>query len=580
MSKKKILLMLLGMVTFLFTYAQTEFITVWKTDNNGVTANNQIRIPGTGTYSIQWESVSNPAVQGTAVGNGATVVTFPAAGTYRVKMLPTAPNTQMHFNMGPIINPGGPLTNDCRKLLRVEQWGSSPWGEMTNAFNDCQNMNVTATDLPDFSQVTSMEGMFANCLPLTGNATFNNWDVSNVTNMRGMFNFTYVFNQPLGNWDVGSVTNMSTMFFGAEIFNQPLGNWDVSSVTNMSDMFFGASAFNQPIGDWDVSSVTNMEAMFFDALAFNQPIGNWDVSGVTNMSDMFSGASAFNQPLGNWDVSSVTNMESMFSDAAAFNQPLSNWNVANVTNMEYMFLGAGSFNQSLGSWNLSSVGDVTDMLSSSGMDCLRYDSTLIGWANAATTPNGLSLGAAGLIYSSANGVTARSGLVSKGWTITGDSFDASCQATLPVVFGPVSAFIDGNTLTAYWSSLKETNNHHFEVLASTDGRNFVKLGETGSLARDGNSDEKIDYSFSLDIGSKLALGVSLISMLAAGVSYRRRRRWQSLVFAGVFIAGLLVACSRQDEVVTDKGRQVFVRIVQVDIDGKSDTSKVVQAVRK
>jgi surface protein len=110
---------------------------------------------------------------------------------------------------------------------------------------------------------------------------------------------------------------MSGMF-RATAFNQPLDNWDVSSVTNMVGMFQSATAFNQPLDNWDVSSVTIMVGMFQSATAFNQPLDNWDVSNVTNMVGMFLRASAFNQPLDNWDVSSVTNMGSMFLNAFAF----------------------------------------------------------------------------------------------------------------------------------------------------------------------------------------------------------------------------------------------------------------------
>ena len=54
----------------------------------------------------------------------------------------------------------------------------------------------------------------------------NNWDVSNVTNMYGMFAYAHFFNQPLNNWDVSNVKNMEAMFGGATSFNQPLNKWN------------------------------------------------------------------------------------------------------------------------------------------------------------------------------------------------------------------------------------------------------------------------------------------------------------------------------------------------------------------
>ena len=41
-----------------------------------------------------------------------------------------------------------------------------------------------------------------------------------------------------------------------------INNWDVSKVTDMEGMFDGARSFNQPLNKWNVSKVTNMEDMF------------------------------------------------------------------------------------------------------------------------------------------------------------------------------------------------------------------------------------------------------------------------------------------------------------------------------
>ena len=213
----------------------------------------------------------------------------------------------------------------------------------------------------DVSNVTDMSGMFDSAQYF--NQPIGNWDVSNVTDMGYMFKFAYSFNQEIGNWDVSNVTNMGYMFSSFQTddfttsFNQDIGNWDVSNVVNMWFMFDGNESFNQDISDWDVSNVNNMRYMFSQNSPFNHDIGNWDVSNVTDMFNMFWNNSVFNQPIGDWNVSSVTNMGSMFRDAASFNQPIGDWDVSNVSYMASMFYEADTFNQDISDWDVDNVLD-------------------------------------------------------------------------------------------------------------------------------------------------------------------------------------------------------------------------------
>ena len=146
--------------------------------------------------------------------------------------------------------------------------------------------------------------------------------------------------EPIGDitsWDVSAVRRQN-MFYNTGFFNQPIGHWNVSSVTNLKGMFNGALAFNHDISDWDVSKVTDFSYTFESASAFNQNIGNWDVSSATTMSAMFFDANAFNQDISGWDVANVTNMNSMFYDAYDFNQDLSGWCVTNIRSEPIIFV--------------------------------------------------------------------------------------------------------------------------------------------------------------------------------------------------------------------------------------------------
>jgi surface protein len=211
-------------------------------------------------------------------------------------------------------------------------------------------------------------------------------------------------------------------------------------------MFSGASAFNQNLNSWNTIKVTAMNGMFNAAVAFNGNISSWNTIALTNTSLMFSGASVFNQDISGWNTTNVTNMGNMFASASAFNQNISIWNVLKVTSFTSMFLSATAFNQNLGSWALKTTATLptfAGMFNSCGMSCANYTDTIVGWANYINT-NGapksrtLTLNT-GRVFANdrsggaafADSGAARTYLTSPtpaggGWTISGDTVQASC----------------------------------------------------------------------------------------------------------------------------------------------------------
>lgn len=405
--KKNILTFLVFILFFQFSKAQSEFITVWKPSNtSSLTTNsipyqsnsNQIWFPGKGNnFNVYWEEIGFASHTGTMNGISSTVnflIDFgtpsnptPNNATYKIwvtngngsfKSIKFGENN----NQTPLPIPIFYQNGDALKLLQVAQWGTNAWPTFEFGFTDCRNMDVTATDIPNLSNLTNLSFMFLFCKNLIGNASFNSWNTSTVTNMRYLF-----------------ATE------GA--FNQPVGSWDVSNVTDMGWMFHYLPNFNQPLNDWDTSNVTKMDHMFHGCANFNQPLNNWDTSNVTDMSTMFSVASSFNQPLNNWDVSSLIDFTGMF--AAATN-----------------------FNQNLGMWNLSSLLYASGVLQNSGLNCQNYDNTLYGWRMNPVTPNNITLGyLAPLHYSHSLAVDARNYLInSKNWIITGDLYDGECESSI------------------------------------------------------------------------------------------------------------------------------------------------------
>ncbi|WP_109829752.1 BspA family leucine-rich repeat surface protein [Reichenbachiella versicolor] len=199
-----------AIITIKLIEVYDPFITRWETS----TASEAITIPTksnyTYDYTVDWGDGSDIESH-----TGDASHTYTEAGTYIVKITGEFPAIYFN-NKGSILN-----------IQDVISWGDTEWKTMVNAFWGCSNLEVTATDAPDLSDVSNLGAMFRDARSL---------------------------NQNLSHWDVSSVTFMSRMFYQASSFNQPL-NWNVSSVTNMFDMFYSATLFNQDLSEWETDNV-------------------------------------------------------------------------------------------------------------------------------------------------------------------------------------------------------------------------------------------------------------------------------------------------------------------------------------
>ena len=149
------------------------------------------------------------------------------------------------------------------------------------------------------------------------------------------------------------------------------------------------------------------------------------------------------------------------------------------------------------------------------------------------------------------------------------------NVTLPVVFGTISAAISGTTLQVHWQTLSEKNNDYFEIQVSEDGKNFKTIGTVKSKAANHNSDIPITYQFATTGNRYTFIGLGVIAFLGA-LLFGRRNKW---IF-GVLLLTLTiasVACTRNDQTIISNKKDVFVRIIQVDIDGTTTASKVIKA---
>ena len=104
---------------------------------------------------------------------------------------------------------------------------------------------------------------------------------------------TPITNSKRGSYDPSkgrySATDVNSIYFARNMWEDGkalaiatyghISDWDVSLITNMRGLFASYPAFNEDISKWDVSNVTDMDRMFLKARSFNSaspsPGGPW-----------------------------------------------------------------------------------------------------------------------------------------------------------------------------------------------------------------------------------------------------------------------------------------------------------------
>ena len=298
--------------------------------------------------------------------------TYAAGGTYTITISGDT------FEGWRVANSG-----DRLKFIDIQNWGFFTISSLDRQFDYCQNLDVTATDVPTIT-TTSFYSIFRNCDALT-TPDFSGWDTSSVTNMQEAFFGCALFNGNVQNWVHSGVTTCFKMMNGLGTFNQDLDSWDVSGCTGngLQEMFRNAIAFNGDVSGWtlnanpttmfhscssftgiglstwDVSGITHLGSTFLNCSVLNADLGSWDVSNVISFANCFYGCTIFNQNIGAWDMSSATNISGMFNRATAFNNggsdTIGNWDVSNVSNMQSTFQNCNNFNQDIDGWTTTSL---------------------------------------------------------------------------------------------------------------------------------------------------------------------------------------------------------------------------------
>jgi surface protein len=469
-----------------------HFVSTWKTGNSGVSNSTSITVPMVGgLYDIDWDNDGNFDQFGQT---NMTTHDYGVTGIKTIRIRGSYDSIYFRY------------ISDRQKILSIDQWGTNSWKTMENAFDGALNLQIVATDTPDFSAVTSMTGMFngakkanpdtsswntstvTTMFAMFSGATAANpdtsaWDTSAVTDMSWMFSSTSAAKPDTSGWDTSAVTNMYAMFQNATVANPDTSLWNTSAVSNMSAMFNFADLANPDTGSWDTAAVTDMSYMFNEAVSANPDTSDWDTSSVTDMSYMFKGTTSANPDTSNWNTAVVTtmaamfwgssanpdtslwettavaNMFRMFSDATSANPDVTGWNTANVTSMYRMFDNASSFDKDISSWSVSSLSIASGMLNGVKLSTANYDNLLIGW-EAQPLIEGVSFSAGDSSYCTEAAIAARTSMIAAGsWNIIDGGQKCPSPSGVEInSFNASPAVLEvGEAITFSWASSNATD---------------------------------------------------------------------------------------------------------------------------
>jgi uncharacterized protein YndB with AHSA1/START domain len=335
---------------------ETAFITQWKTDNAGTTNNDQInfRVEQASNYHIDWGDGNDE----TFIGTGDLIHTYSSPGTYTVTV-----TGQVVFSMK---NNG-----DRQKLVDILQHGDVTYLNDIRTLYNTSLTSVSATDIPDLSNITSMRAFFLDSSLLTDITNFHLWDVSTVTDITNIFYNCTLFNDDIPIFT--SATNGTQAFQQASSFNQNI-NGKFPALTNGSSMLQNCASFNNDgVGISGFNTVLNANSMFNNCDALNVTINGF--TNCTTATDFLANTAIFNSTVSGFN--SLINSNRFFLNAISYNQPIG-FSVSQISFAQSKFQGATSYNQVTNGYtnlqNANSMFNFASSFNNGGVSMTGYDS--------------------------------------------------------------------------------------------------------------------------------------------------------------------------------------------------------------
>ena len=166
----------------------------------------------------------------------------------------------------------------------------------THMFQECRSLTTLDARNINTPKATSLYCMFEGCDNLHTIYGIENWDVSNVTNMRAVFNSCdSLTSLDVSNWDVSNVTDMGAMFSSCKsLTSLDLSNWEFNSdAVGMVEMFKDCTNLTSlDLSGWKLQHSTT-DSMFKNCTNLTNIIGieDWDFS-ISSMDSMFAGCTS------------------------------------------------------------------------------------------------------------------------------------------------------------------------------------------------------------------------------------------------------------------------------------------------
>lgn len=562
-----------------------SFVITVNTANTGPgsSAADEYMLPALGFSYVNAYPVAYPDLSIHTSYRGLVKMKLPEPGIYKLEFpVDGGPNVRV-FAGSTLTDPITYIQyTDNLKILSVEQWGTAKWTTMEYAFSNCANLKSNATDKPDLSLATSMKNMFAGATSFTGAVNMDSWNTSAVSDMSGMFFNATAFNQPIGHWNIGAVVNMQNMLTGSGMdcnnYGKTLTGWVQGATSNQTGVQLGAAGLSYGIkGKAAHDFLTGTKSWTVTGDTYNPncvEIPDPSVTGVPGditIKVWLNGSQAPTYVKRHYEITPTNDPENATGRVTLYfsNQDFKDFN--SQTPAPALLLPDID---DPGTVEVRKANLLIEKRGGTSSDGSGLPGSYPG-AVLTINPNNADI----IWNSTANYWEVR-------FDVTGFSgfFVKTTSQSLPAGFGDLTAVFKNNQLHISWTTLFETSNSHFEIEASKGGKTFTKIGTVNSKVVGGHSDKLIDYHFNMDTapaGTLLAVSVFVIGILfmSAGRNNKKKTIIEATLFLCLVSVVGITACQKNNDIPGAAGNEkVFIRIKQVDKDGKFEYSKTVQVV--